>query len=90
MCIFLEFEKYSIPEDLIALSSYALPGLACFPQAPHLCEEDLEMFDPLPNLSPVKIPTRSGINFLLGLNLHLLFGIEEKNFFFKVSVSLIN
>ncbi|XP_032383806.1 securin [Etheostoma spectabile] len=56
----LEFEKYSIPEDLIPLSSYALPGLVCFPQAPHLCEEDLEMIDPLPNPSPVKMPTRSG------------------------------
>ncbi|XP_044060842.1 securin isoform X2 [Siniperca chuatsi] len=52
----LEFEKYSIPEDFIPLSGFALPGLACFPQAPHLCEEDLEQFAPLPNLSPVKMP----------------------------------
>ncbi|XP_070769834.1 securin [Enoplosus armatus] len=52
----LEFEKYSVPEDLVPLSGFALPGLACFPQAPHLCEEDLEQFDPLPNLSPVKMP----------------------------------
>ncbi|XP_039974917.1 securin [Xiphias gladius] len=55
----LEFEKYSIPEDLVPLSGFALPGLACFSQAPHLCEEDLEEFDPLPNLSPVKMPKRS-------------------------------
>ncbi|XP_070693303.1 securin [Pempheris klunzingeri] len=55
----LEFEKYSIPEDLIPLSGFALPGLACFPQAPHLCEDDLEKLDPLPNLSPVKMPKHS-------------------------------
>ncbi|XP_018549745.1 securin isoform X2 [Lates calcarifer] len=54
----LEFEKYSVPEDLVPLSGFALPGLACFPQAPHLCE-DLETFDPLPNLSPAKMPKRS-------------------------------
>ncbi|KAF0039884.1 hypothetical protein F2P81_008119 [Scophthalmus maximus] len=52
----LEFEKYSIPEDLVPLSSFALAGLACFPQSPHLCEEDLEKFDFLPNPSPVKMP----------------------------------
>ncbi|XP_026213804.1 securin [Anabas testudineus] len=56
----LEFEKYSIPEDLVPLSGLALPGLACFAQAPHPCEEDLEMLVPLPNLSPVKMPRRSG------------------------------
>ncbi|XP_027142691.1 securin [Larimichthys crocea] len=55
----LEFEKYSVPEDLIPLSGFALPGLASFPQAPHLYEEDLEKFDPLPNLSPVKMPKHS-------------------------------
>ncbi|XP_042349934.1 securin [Plectropomus leopardus] len=55
----LEFEKYSIPEDLIPLSGFALPGLACFPQAPHLHEDDLEKIDPLPNLSPVKMPQSS-------------------------------
>ncbi|KAK5864577.1 hypothetical protein PBY51_015809 [Eleginops maclovinus] len=55
----LEFERYSIPEDLIPLGSFALPGLACFPQAPVLFEEDLEKFDPLPNLSPVKMPNHS-------------------------------
>ncbi|XP_029296807.1 securin [Cottoperca gobio] len=54
----LEFEKYSIPEDLVLLGGVALPGLASFPQAP-LCEEDLDKFDPLPNLSPVKMPKRS-------------------------------
>ncbi|XP_034399327.1 securin [Cyclopterus lumpus] len=54
----LEFEKYSTPEDLILLGGLALPGLARFPQA-HLCEDDLDMFDPLPNQSPVKMPKRS-------------------------------
>ncbi|KAF3694087.1 Securin Pituitary tumor-transforming gene 1 protein [Channa argus] len=52
----LEFEKYSIPEDLVPVSDFALPGLACFPPASHLCEEDLEMLDLIPNLSPVKMP----------------------------------
>ncbi|KAM7000692.1 securin isoform 1-T2 [Tautogolabrus adspersus] len=52
----LEFQKYSIPEDLIPLSGFALPGLACFPQTPRLCEEDLGQIDPLPNISPVKMP----------------------------------
>ncbi|XP_059202669.1 securin [Centropristis striata] len=55
----LAFEKYSVPEDLILLSGFALPGLACFPPAPHLRDDDLEKFDPLPNLSPVKMPKRS-------------------------------
>ncbi|XP_040904346.1 securin [Toxotes jaculatrix] len=55
----LEFEKYSIPEDLVPLSGFALPGLACFPETPHLCEDDLEKLDPLPNLSPEKMPRRS-------------------------------
>ncbi|XP_023253789.1 securin-like isoform X1 [Seriola lalandi dorsalis] len=61
----LEFVKYSIPEDLVCVSGFALPGLARFPQAPHLCEEDLEKFAPLPDLSPVKMPKRSGIKVLL-------------------------
>ncbi|XP_036931948.1 securin [Acanthopagrus latus] len=52
----LEFEKYSVPEDLIPLSGFALPGLASFPQVPHLFKDDLETLDPLPNLSPVKMP----------------------------------
>ncbi|XP_031718760.1 securin [Anarrhichthys ocellatus] len=52
----LEFEKYSVPEDLIPLGGFALPGLACFPPAPRLCEDDLEMFEPLSNQSPVKMP----------------------------------
>ncbi|XP_034545659.1 securin [Notolabrus celidotus] len=51
----LEFEKYSVPEDLIRLSGFALPGLASFPQALYPCEEELEI-DPLPNRSPVKMP----------------------------------
>ncbi|XP_047441972.1 securin [Mugil cephalus] len=55
----LEFEKYSVPEDLIPLSGYALPGLACFPQIPHVHEEDLEMLVPLPDLSPLKVPKQS-------------------------------
>ncbi|XP_045887552.1 securin [Micropterus dolomieu] len=55
----LEFEKYSIPEDLILLSGFALPGLACFSPPPHMCEVDLEQFDPLPNLSPVKMSKHS-------------------------------
>ncbi|XP_037637145.1 securin [Sebastes umbrosus] len=55
----LEFQKYGIPEDLIPLGGFALSGLACFSPAPHLFEEDLEKFDPLPDLSPVKMPERS-------------------------------
>ncbi|XP_069027396.1 securin [Embiotoca jacksoni] len=55
----LEFEKYSIPEDLIPLSGLALPGLVCFPPAPQLCEDEQENLDPFPDLSPVKIPKRS-------------------------------
>ncbi|XP_068448110.1 securin isoform X2 [Clinocottus analis] len=51
----LDFEKYSIPEDLILLGDFALPGLARFPQAPHLCEDDLDIFDHLPSQSPVKM-----------------------------------
>uniref|UniRef100_A0A665UYU2 Securin n=1 Tax=Echeneis naucrates TaxID=173247 RepID=A0A665UYU2_ECHNA len=45
----LDFEKYSIPEDLVCISGMALPGLACFPKTPHACEEDLEKLDPLPD-----------------------------------------
>ncbi|XP_029368330.1 securin [Echeneis naucrates] len=55
----LDFEKYSIPEDLVCISGMALPGLACFPKTPHACEEDLEKLDPLPELSPVKMPKAS-------------------------------
>ncbi|XP_054453918.1 securin [Anoplopoma fimbria] len=55
----LEFEKYSIPEDLIPLGDFALPGLACFSQAPDLCEDDFEMFDPLSSPSPLKMQKRS-------------------------------
>uniref|UniRef100_A0A8C6SL40 Securin n=1 Tax=Neogobius melanostomus TaxID=47308 RepID=A0A8C6SL40_9GOBI len=46
----LEFEKYSIPEDLLPLSKLALPGLACVSRLP----EESEII-PLPALSPVKI-----------------------------------
>ncbi|KAM9849456.1 securin isoform 2-T2 [Aulostomus maculatus] len=56
----LEFEKFSVPEDLIALSCLALPGVASFPQAPCPLEEDLDMLIPLQNMSPVKMPQRSG------------------------------
>ncbi|XP_058506481.1 securin [Solea solea] len=55
----LEFEKYSIPEDVVLLSRFALPGLASFPPSPHLCEEDQDKVDPLPQPSPVKMPKRS-------------------------------
>lgn len=58
---FPEFEKYNIPEDMCFIGGLALPGLACFPPAPHLCEEDLDQFEPLPNPSPVMTPKRSGI-----------------------------
>ncbi|XP_030252713.1 securin isoform X1 [Sparus aurata] len=57
----LEFQKYSVPEDLIPLSGFALPGLASFPQVPHLFEDDLGTLDPLPNLSPVKMPKRTDL-----------------------------
>ncbi|XP_030002070.1 securin [Sphaeramia orbicularis] len=52
----LEFDKYSVPEDLVPLSKLALPGLACFPQASHLHLEEPEILSPLPNMSPVKMP----------------------------------
>lgn len=61
-CIFFpEFEKYSIPEDVLPVGGLALSGLACFPPAPHLCKEDLDQIEPLPNPSPVKMAKRSGI-----------------------------
>ncbi|KAF7665892.1 hypothetical protein LDENG_00130010 [Lucifuga dentata] len=53
----LEFEKYSIPEDLIPLSDLALPGLACVPQTSYFCEE--EQKEAYAELSPVKMPKRS-------------------------------
>ncbi|KAM9741669.1 securin [Menidia menidia] len=55
----LEFERYSIPEDLIPLSNLALPGLACFSGTSHLCQEELDTIDPLPNPSPVSMRTHS-------------------------------
>ena len=60
-----EFEKYSVPEDLIPLSGFALPGLASFPQVPHLFKDDLETLDPLPDLSPVKMPKHTGMLWTL-------------------------
>ncbi|XP_008274230.1 securin [Stegastes partitus] len=59
----LEFEKYSIPEDFIPLSDLPLAGLARLPKAPHLYD-DVETLEPLPNLSPVKMPRRSGYSEL--------------------------
>lgn len=60
MSIFPAFEKYGVPEDLIPLGDFALPGLARFPRAPRLCD-CLETIAALPNPSPVKMPQRSGI-----------------------------
>lgn len=56
-----EFEKYSLPEDWIHVSGFALPGLASITQIHHPCDEMVNI-DPLPNLSPVKMPQPSGIN----------------------------
>ncbi|XP_038145401.1 securin isoform X1 [Cyprinodon tularosa] len=53
----LEFEKYSVPEDLVPLSCLALPGLASFTHnLPALDEEKLEE---LSNPLPVKMPEPS-------------------------------
>ncbi|KAM4621171.1 securin isoform 2-T2 [Polymixia lowei] len=41
----LEFEKTSIPEDLVHLSCLALPGLTCYPQTPCLPEEDFALLE---------------------------------------------
>lgn len=60
--IFLEFEKYSIPEDLIPLSDLALPGLAWFPRTPHFYEE--EKYEAFTELSPIKMPKCAGTLFL--------------------------
>uniref|UniRef100_A0A3B5MMK0 Securin n=1 Tax=Xiphophorus couchianus TaxID=32473 RepID=A0A3B5MMK0_9TELE len=50
----LDFQRYSVPEDLIPLSCMALSGLACFPhRRPDLDEEKMEE---LPFLSPVEMP----------------------------------
>ncbi|CAL9707171.1 unnamed protein product [Knipowitschia caucasica] len=64
----LEFEKYSIPEDLLPLSRLALPGLAELPQA-HLPEENSVL--PL-IMSPVKTLTNSGYCPALTEFLHTL------------------
>ncbi|XP_017263848.1 securin [Kryptolebias marmoratus] len=53
----LEFERYSIPEDLIPLGGLALSGLTRFPQTcSDLHEDDLEEISPFPNCSPIKMP----------------------------------
>ncbi|PWA18736.1 hypothetical protein CCH79_00005709, partial [Gambusia affinis] len=50
----LEFQRYSVPEDLIPLSCMALSGLACFPHGrPDLDDEKME---DLPFLSLVEMP----------------------------------
>ncbi|XP_054886815.1 securin-like [Poeciliopsis prolifica] len=50
----LDFQRYSVPEDLIPLSCMALSGLACFPhRRPDLNEEKMEE---LPYFSPVEMP----------------------------------
>ncbi|XP_061542212.1 securin isoform X1 [Phycodurus eques] len=55
----LEFEKYSVPEDLVPLGSLALAGLA-FPQMPSPSEDDLHPYlPPLPSMSPERMPQRS-------------------------------
>lgn len=59
--VFPEFEKYSIPEDVLPVGGLALSGLARFPPAPLLCSEGLDQFEPLPNPSPVKMAKHSGI-----------------------------
>lgn len=55
----LEFEKYSIPEDLLPLSNLELAGLACLTPVSCLPVEEPEMLTPLPDMSPVKMPKRS-------------------------------
>ncbi|CAG08352.1 unnamed protein product [Tetraodon nigroviridis] len=60
----LEFQKCSIPEDVFIVSALALPGLACFPPAPHPYEEDLDLSGPLRSPSPVEMPRRSGCSEL--------------------------
>ncbi|XP_014838298.1 securin-like [Poecilia latipinna] len=50
----LEFQRYSVPEDLIPLGCMALSGLACFP---HRCPDlDEEKIEELQYLSPVEMP----------------------------------
>lgn len=57
---FSEFEKYSLPEDWIHVSSFALPGLAPVTESRCLFEDEMENIELLPNLSPVTIPQPSG------------------------------
>ncbi|XP_061644473.1 securin isoform X2 [Phyllopteryx taeniolatus] len=55
----LEFEKYSVPEDLVPLGSLALAGLA-LPQMPSPSEDDMHPYlPPLPSMSPERMPQRS-------------------------------
>ncbi|XP_075902639.1 securin isoform X2 [Nelusetta ayraudi] len=56
----LEFERYSLPEDWIHVSSFALPGLAPVTENRCLFEDEMENIELLPNLSPVTIPQPSG------------------------------
>ncbi|XP_007569775.1 securin-like [Poecilia formosa] len=50
----LEFQRYSVPEELIPLGCMALSGLACFP---HRCPDlDEEKIEELQYLSPVEMP----------------------------------
>ncbi|KAK7922163.1 hypothetical protein WMY93_009065 [Mugilogobius chulae] len=70
-CNPLEFEKYSVPEDLLPLSMLALPGLTQMPQT--CLPQESHVFIPLADLSPVKMPKQpdfcSEINdFLLTLD----------------------
>lgn len=59
-CFISDFQRYSVPEDLIPLSCMALSGLACFPhRRPDLDEEKMEE---LPYLSPVEMPECPGVN----------------------------
>ncbi|XP_029917710.1 securin [Myripristis murdjan] len=53
----LEFEKYSISEDLVHLGGLSLPGLARFPQTT-LYEDNLETFEAFTPPSPLKMPQR--------------------------------
>ncbi|XP_072289261.1 securin [Eucyclogobius newberryi] len=57
----LDFEKYSVPEDLLPLSMLALPGLAQLPQA--CVPEESQVFIPF-DLSPVKMPNLLGCSKL--------------------------
>ncbi|XP_061690748.1 securin [Syngnathoides biaculeatus] len=55
----LEFQKYSIPEDIVPLGSLALAGLA-FPQGllPPSKDDPHPYLPPLPSMSPERMPQR--------------------------------